>query len=153
MELVQLSGRLRAVKICYSMKVLEGPNADFAGFARQLGLLWVALHGSRASQKNRPDSDVDVAFQAERGLSEQQLDSLDEPLRHLADIGNKELDVTDCCDAGPVFKMEVAQKGKLLYERASGTFNRFKVQAALEYADTQHFRDMQLDYLRKQYGS
>ena len=129
--------------------------------AERLGIEFIVLHGSAATGKMGPMSDVDVAVKTAQPLTLESIGELDLSLspilqEHLLTVAGwqkRELDILDFDNADPVFKAELCKKGKLLYEAAPSLFHNFKVQTVLDLLDTEHFRAGQLAYLRKNYGS
>jgi predicted nucleotidyltransferase len=98
----------------------------------------VVLFGSAAAGHMRDGSDVDVAVCA-TGPAD-----LDEVYRVLAPrIGSERLDIVDVRRASPLLMMEVARRGRVLFERRPGVFRRFQALASRRYCDTEKLRRAQ----------
>jgi predicted nucleotidyltransferase len=109
---------------------------DLAAVAPDIEL--VVLFGSVATGRARARSDVDVAV---RGAGPANLDEL---YRVLAPrIGTARLDLVDLRRASPLLMMEVARRGRLLFERHPGAFRQFQALASRRYCDTAKLRRAQ----------
>ncbi len=103
--------------------------------------------GSYGTERFTPESDIDLAYQAERSLSP------DEELRLLKDLiflyRRDRIDLVDLSKASPLLMFEVATNGKVLYEEKE-SFLRFKLKASARYADTRRLRRMRREYLNRE---
>ncbi|MEJ6952369.1 type VII toxin-antitoxin system MntA family adenylyltransferase antitoxin [Natronospora cellulosivora (SeqCode)] len=106
----------------------------------------LVLFGSYADNSNKPDSDLDLAYISEDLLNKDEELSL---LHDLISFYQKgELDVVDLTKASPTLKLEVANKGKLLY--GSGEeFLKFQLYAASRFADSKFLRIDRENYLKE----
>lgn len=96
------------------------------------------VFGSYAENKNNPGSDLDLAFKSSINLGqEKEIDFLNE-LSKFYQRGD--LDLVNIEKAEPVLKVEIANKGRLLYGSAE-EFEKFSIYAAAIYADTKFLRD------------
>lgn len=96
------------------------------------------VFGSYAENKNNPGSDLDLAFKSSINLGqEKEIDFLNE-LSKFYQRGD--LDLVNIDKAEPVLKVEIANKGRLLYGSAE-EFEKFSIYAAAIYADTKFLRD------------
>ena len=97
---------------------------------RTPGLSLLLLHGSRARDSARPDSDWDLAY-----LSD---DSFD-PDRLLADLAialnADRIDLADLSRAGALLRYRAAADGIVIHERKPGTFESFWLQAVDTWCD------------------
>ena len=65
------------------------------------------------------------------------------------------IDLIELDRCSPLTKYQVARDGKLIYEKNTGDFLKFRVRAWKEYADTAKFRKIQkdsIDLWLKQWG-
>ena len=87
-----------------------------ARVAEQYQLNFVILHGSYASGRSRPDSDVDIAVVRKQALSFDEFVSLYTALADIfGDTAKRELDLKPLYGADPFLRHEVVQDGQLLY--------------------------------------
>lgn len=98
----------------------------------------VVLFGSTAKGHRRSDSDVDVAVRCGGPADLDVLYALLAPA-----IGSDRLDLVDLRRAGPILAMEVARRGRLLYESRPGGFRQFQSLASRRYCDTAKLRRAQ----------
>ncbi len=120
------------------------------------------LFGSRARGEHRPDSDWDLAISHDetnrqthiKEISNDYLTSLS-ILSELFEINRDSIDLIELDRCSPLMKYQVARDGKLIYEKNTGDFLKFRVRAWKEYADTAKFRKIQkdsIDLWLKQWG-
>lgn len=120
------------------------------------------LFGSRARGEHRPDSDWDLAISHDetnrqthiKEISNDYLTSLS-ILSELFEINRDLIDLIELDRCSPLMKYQVARDGKLIYEKNTGDFLKFRVCAWKEYADTAKFRKIQkdsIDLWLKQWG-
>ena len=131
--------------------------------AEQLpNLQMLILFGSRARGEHRPDSDWDLAISYDEAnrqthikeISNDYLTSLS-ILSELFEINRDLIDLIELDRCSPLMKYQVARDGKLIYEKNTGDFLKFRVRAWKEYADTAKFRKIQkdsIDLWLKQWG-
>ena len=131
--------------------------------AEQLpNLQMLILFGSRARGEHKPDSDWDLAISYDEAnrqthikeISNDYLTSLS-ILSELFEINRDLIDLIELDRCSPLMKYQVARDGKLIYEKNTGDFLKFRVRAWKEYADTAKFRKIQkdsIDLWLKQWG-
>jgi predicted nucleotidyltransferase len=113
---------------------LKVPSAIIEKYNIELFIVF----GSYAENKNNPGSDLDLAFKSSINLGqEKEIDFLNE-LSKFYQRGD--LDLVNIDKAEPVLKVEIANKGRLLYGSAE-EFEKFSIYAAAIYADTKFLRD------------
>ncbi|TRT90339.1 MAG: nucleotidyltransferase domain-containing protein [Microcystis aeruginosa Ma_AC_P_19900807_S299] len=120
------------------------------------------LFGSRACGEHKPDSDWDLAISYDEtnrqtGIKEISNDYLTylSILSELFEINRDLIDLIELDRCSPLMKYQVARDGKLIYEKNTGDFLKFRVRAWKEYADTAKFRKIQkdsIDLWLKQWG-
>ncbi|MEN9798270.1 MAG: hypothetical protein RL653_1966 [Pseudomonadota bacterium] len=104
--------------------------AEVSELARRSGMRLRALHGSRAREDHRPDSDWDFAFVP--GPSTDEL-ALGAALVRL--LGTDAVDLCRLDTAGGLLRFRVAREGVLLFESAPGTWASFVFEAARFWAE------------------
>lgn len=109
------------------------------------GINLLVLFGSYADGTNRQDSDLDLAFLSKEILSLDKEYTLLEEMVGYYRKGN--LDLINLRKATPALKLEVANKGKLLYGTEEDFLN-FQLYAARYYADTKYLRLEREKYLK-----
>lgn len=109
------------------------------------GINLLVLFGSYADGTNRQDSDLDLAFLSKEILSLDKEHTLLEEMVGYYRKGN--LDLINLRKATPALKLEVANKGKLLYGTEEDFLN-FQLYAARYYADTKYLRLEREKYLK-----
>ena len=113
---------------------LKVPSAIIEKYNIELFIVF----GSYAENKNNPGSDLDLAFKSSINLGQQkEIEFLNELSRFYQ---RGDLDLVNIEKAEPVLKVEIANKGKLLYGSAE-EFEKFSIYAAAIYADTKFLRD------------
>jgi len=90
------------------------------------------LFGSAAEGRTRADSDVDVAIQPVRPLTDSERQSLTSALARAALV---DVDLVELDSASTLLLWQIATRGIPLLERAPGEFARFRARAAGEYID------------------
>jgi predicted nucleotidyltransferase len=94
------------------------------------GLTLLLLHGSRARGAERPESDWDFAY-----LGDPDLD-VDALLAILAEtLGADRVDLADLARSGALLRFCVAEKAVVLFERETGVFERFWLDAVHTWCD------------------
>ena len=89
------------------------------------------LYGSRARDEARPDSDWDFGYIGERGLD------VDGLLAQLIEtLGTDRVDLVDLDRASGLLRYRAARDGRLLYERADGMADAFRLAAVAFWCDT-----------------
>lgn len=104
----------------------------------------VVLFGSVATGVSRAESDLDVAV---RGGGPLDLVALTNRLSQL--LHTDAVDVVDLSRASPLLMMEVARGGRLLYERAAGSYAAFCSLAHRRYVDAAKLRLAQRETIQR----
>lgn len=94
-----------------------------------IGVVW--LHGSRARDDARTDSDVDLALLAEAPVGLRELFALQSDL---AAVLGYEVDLVDLWTADDVLRVQVIEHGRVLFERTPADRARFEMHALSRYA-------------------
>lgn len=131
------------------MDITPGQQAQINTVGQKHGLKLLLLHGSYATGKQRPGSDLDLAYLRSGKLDfeeEMQLSS------DLADVfGNseeRELDVKSLHHVGYLFEFEVARDSQLLYGDEL-TYHDFRAHAFAQYFDNQALRALRGQLTRR----
>lgn len=105
--------------------------ADVArSVASAAGLQLLALYGSRARGDARHDSDWDFAFEADPCFDADGL------LAMLVErLNANRIDLADLERTGALHRHRVARDGVVIFERVSGRFERFRLQAIETWCD------------------
>lgn len=101
------------------------------GRAHRLSL--VVLFGSQASGKVYKQSDVDIAFLAERPLGPREIGEL--ALAFSRALGMNDVDLLDLKTAPPLLLKQIAIGSRLLYESEPSLFARFKIYGLKRYME------------------
>lgn len=120
---------------------------DFSPVIKEYDLILLLAFGSYGTERFTQGSDIDLAYQARHPLSP------DEELRLLRDMififHRDRIDLVNLNKASPLLMLEIATKGRVLYEEKDG-FLRFKLKASARYADTRKLRRLRQDYLNQE---
>ncbi len=103
----------------------------------------VILFGSMASGEGHTESDLDLAV---RGSGVLDLVALTNDVTRL--LHTDDVDLVDLRRASPLLMMEVARKGRLLYEKTSGIYPAFCSLAHRRYVDTAKLRAAQREVIQ-----
>ena len=144
------------------LKIINTVNRITTTVEKLPNLKLLILFGSRARGEHRPDSDWDLAISYDetnrqthiKEISNDYLTSLS-ILSELFEINRDLIDLIELDRCSPLMKYQVARDGKLIYEKNTGDFLKFRVRAWKEYADTAKFRKIQkdsIDLWLKQWG-
>jgi len=95
-------------------------------------LLLAVLFGSAAKGRMRVDSDVDVAIEPRKALTDSELQSLTGALALAASV---DVDLILIDSAPTLLRWQIATRGMPLVEHNPGEFARFRARAAAEYID------------------
>lgn len=96
------------------------------------------------------ESDIDVAFLAGEKLSGKEVLELVNNLTSI--IKYSKIDLVDLSKASGLLKYEVASKGRKIYERQEGLFERYSLYCYRYYYDTHKFRQLRKEYLQDKLG-
>jgi predicted nucleotidyltransferase len=99
------------------------------------GIAWVAVFGSRATHRNRPRSDLDVAVGVDERLSDDERFALRLELNARLDAWDLPADVVLADRASPALRHAVARDGVLVAARNPEDFARFRYRAIRDYLD------------------
>ncbi|MDI3548719.1 MAG: uncharacterized protein PWR10_2371 [Halanaerobiales bacterium] len=104
------------------------------------------LFGSYADNTSHQNSDLDLGYMSKEILTrEKELDLLTELMQFYQ---KGDIDLVDLKKATPALKVEIANRGKLLYGREDVLLN-FQLYAAARYADTCFLRREREKYLKE----
>lgn len=113
------------------------------------------LHGSFATGKQRPGSDLDIAYLPSQALELHQQLALHSDLADIfGDNYERELDLKSLRKTNPLFQYEVTRDSQLLYGN-DDTYLDFRIHAEMMYHDTQDLRDLenlQIQKMRKKFN-
>ena len=96
------------------------------------GLRLLVLHGSRSRGDEHARSDWDFGYQGDARL--------DPATLHVAltqTLGTEQIDLTDLDRASGLLRIQVAQRGRSVYEHAPDAFEAFVLAAALFWCDAE----------------
>lgn len=122
-------------------------------FAKQDDVLVVYLYGSYAEDRTHPRSDIDlgILFKGQNRLKNfHRLADFIDGLYQLK-LANfpKEIDVRDVyLNQSPMYLMNVIS-GQVVYSRNENDRIKFEVLAMNQFYDTQRFRDISYEYMKK----
>ncbi|MBE9071073.1 nucleotidyltransferase domain-containing protein [Microcystis sp. LEGE 08355] len=150
------------VKNTKELKIIDTVNRITTTVEKIPNLKLLILFGSRACGEHRPDSDWDLAISYDEANRETHIKEISNDyltslsiLSELFEINRDSIDLIELDRCSPLMKYQVARDGKLIYEKNTGDFLKFRVCAWKEYADTAKFRKIQkdsIDLWLKQWG-
>lgn len=104
---------------------------------RKYKLKLLLLHGSYATGKQRPGSDLDIAYLPNRSLSLDQQLALHSNLADVfGDNYERELDLKSLVHTDPLFQYEVARDSHLLFGQRD-IYDDFRAHAFFQYLDNE----------------
>ncbi len=104
-------------------------------------IIAVYLFGSYAANRQRPESDVDIAVLFEFNLTQQKRFNL--CLQYYADLSDEyELDIVDMNSADYPLLYEIFNEGELVFERDREKRVAFQALKLSEYSDLKYFEDL-----------
>jgi predicted nucleotidyltransferase len=131
---------------------LEGN--DFAQFCQNNNIILAILHGSRATDSARDDSDFDLALLLNYDFKMDALEAgaLKRSLLHklIQFLSSSRVDLTILNTASKYFKYEVTQKGLLLFEAEEEAYARFVSFVIRSLSDDRLFREAEKKYISMQ---
>ncbi len=117
-----------------------------AKVCEEFNLSFVVLFGSQLFEGKGLKGDYDIAV-----LSEDKIDSdkdLELVSRFSQILESDAVDVVILNFASPLIQYEVATSARLLYEKESGSFDKFRWQAVQRWNDNKKFSNLNLDYIK-----
>ena len=117
--------------------------------AKRFQLNLLVLLGSYDTGNFRPgESDIDIAF-----LSDE-IKDMGKKLELINELSRffkySKIDLIDLQKASGLLKYEVANKGRILFERSEGLFERYKLYCYRYYYDTYKFRQGKKEFFQEQ---
>ena len=124
-----------------------------AFLATRREILAAYLFGSFASDRARPDSDIDIAVVVdEKNLRP---NSLKYRLALMAELGSvlgrSDVDLVLMNEAPPALAQNIITKGRLIFERSRSARVAFQVRTLNVFMDTEPMRRLHLHYLKRRY--
>jgi predicted nucleotidyltransferase len=117
------------------------------------GVLAGYLFGSVAANRQRPDSDLDIAVLVDRNIMRK--DPLKYRLSLMADLGAAlkrcDVDLVLVNEAPPALAHNIVSKGALIFERSRSARIAFQVRTLNLFMDTEPMRRLYLQYLKRRY--
>lgn len=132
-----------------NFKLTEKQKRKLDKIAKDNGIKFVVLHGSRATGKSRGDSDLDIAFLAENKLSFEEITRLFSEFEGV--FGNtleRDLDLKQLNHKPPLFVYHVVRDGILLYGDETD-YNEFRSYAFKRHIDSKPLYDFRNDFVRQ----
>ena len=109
----------------------------------------LVVFGSYGTERFRPDSDIDVAYESRVNLS------CNEEMQLLSDLmmyfKRDKIDLVNLAKAVPLLMYEIACNSRPLYEEGE-SYLMFKLRASARYADTRFLREARKQWLNEQIG-
>ena len=129
-------------------------SPDFVHFCRNHNILLAVLHGSRATNSARDDSDFDLAFLLDYELKTDALKAggLKRSLMHelMQFLSSSRVDLTILNTASTYFAHQVTQSGILLFEAEEEAYARFVSLVIRRLSDDRLFREAEKKYISMQ---
>lgn len=104
------------------------------------------LFGSRAENRDRADSDYDIAFLSDQKFSPYDLYMI---AQRLASILNQDVDLLDLSQVSTVMKVQILHKGKVIYCSDDQRRMDFAMKAYKMYVKLNEERQIVIDEIRK----
>ncbi len=127
---------------------------DFAQFCRNHNIILAILHGSRATDSARVDSDFDLALLLDYDLKMGALEAgaLKRSLLHklIQLLSSSRVDLTILNTVSTYFKYVVTQRGILLFEAEEEAYARFASLVIRSLSDERLFREAEKKYISMQ---
>ena len=126
-------------------------SSDFTHFCRNHNILLAILHGSRATDSARDDSDFDLALLLNYDLKMDALEAgvLKRSLLHklMQFLSSSRVDLTILNSASTYFAHGVTQIGMLLFEAEEEAYARFVSLTIRRLSDERLFREAEKKYI------
>lgn len=132
-------------KICYNIFIMAftltpTQREVLTNLSTQFQLHFIILHGSYATDKATPQSDLDIAVVSQKKLNSEQFLSLHHKLMGLFDEYELDFKVLDKTD--PLFRYEVTRDGQLLVGDAT-EYEEYKAVSRRMYDDAKPLFDLE----------
>ena len=105
----------------------------------------IYIFGSTVKNRDRGESDIDIAILTDRRVDEYELFILSQKL---ADILKKEVDLIDLNKASTVFKIQIIKTGKLIYNSNNLKKMYFQMRTMKDYAILNEERQEVIDKIK-----
>jgi len=105
----------------------------------------IYIFGSTIKNRDRGESDIDIAILTDRKVDEYELFILSQKL---ADILKKEVDLIDLSKASTVFKIQIIKTGKLIYNSNNLKKMYFQMRTMKDYALLNEERQEVIDKIK-----
>ena len=105
----------------------------------------IYIFGSTVKNRDRGESDIDIAILTDRRVDEYELFILSQKL---ADILKKEVDLIDLNKASTVFKIQIIKTGKLIYNSNNLKKMYFQMRTLKDYAILNEERQEVIDKIK-----
>ncbi len=116
--------------------------------AQKYNLEIVLLFGSQVNGRAKPDSDIDIAYSAQKLLSTKEKIDLN---NDLCDFFKKDIvDQVDIRNANPLLLYEISQNSKLLFGKKIG-YLEFKAFAFRNYIDSESLFNLEELLIKKRH--
>ncbi len=141
------------------MEITKEQHEALAEIGQKLKLKLIILHGSYATGRQHPGSDLDIAILGHKPLSfKEEIEAYGELAKVFGDNKKRELDVKGLHKVDPLFMQEVARDSQLLYGDRTD-YDEFCSRAFVMYHDSKDLRELerllnrrQLAKLKKEYA-
>lgn len=122
------------------LEALDDPSvlAQIGEILIAAGIDLAVVHGSRARRDARPDSDLDIGVLA-AGAHPLSYRTMGELALDLSNILAVEVDVADLATRDAIFRYEVAQSARPIFQRRPESFADFLAKAMIDHADIERF--------------
>lgn len=117
---------------------------DIQEIAVTFGLRLLVLFGSHGTERERPSSDIDLAFLSKSPLDTDAICVLSAEL--IAHFRKSDVDLVDLRKAVPLLAYQIACNGRVLYE-LDQAFLRYQIHAAARYLE--RFLSMYAEYAKR----
>ncbi len=125
----------KKVKRKNTMKLTESQEQKIIKVGKKYNLKLIILHGSYATNKANPESDLDIGILGKKLLDFKTISSIYSCLSEIfGDYKNAELDMKSLHKIDPLFRYQVAKYSQLLYGNTVD-FNEFRAYAFQQYHD------------------
>ncbi len=118
------------------MKLTKTQREKISDIGKKYRLGLIILHGSYATGKIRPNSDLDIGILGKKPIGNKKFDNIFAELEKI--FGNnkgRELDVKSLHRIDPLFRYQVARDSQLIFGDQT-TYNEFRAYAFQSYYDS-----------------